>query len=374
MVKVDVFSGFLGAGKTTLIRKLLKEAYKGEKLVLVENEFGDVSVDGNFVKDSEAQLDVTELYSGCVCCSLSDDFDKQMVEIVTEQHPDRILLEPSGVAKLSDIIFNLNTVAEILKVRGAEEICVNALVTAVDARKCAMYLENFGEFYENQVQNASCILLSRTGELDKDVIDECVAALRALNPKATIVTTPWDMLDGLQILKAMEGEESLTAELTALQEEEEHCHHHEHHHHHHGHDEDADEDEDEDEHEHEHHHHHEHDEEDEHEHHHDHDHHHHHHHHGHDADEEFTSWGREGAFSFTKEQIEEKLHRLDAEPDAYGQILRAKGTVASPDGTWVYFDYVPGEISVREGAPCVTGRLCVIGAKIDEEAVEGLFA
>lgn len=362
MAKIDIISGFLGAGKTTLIQKLLKEALKGEKVVLIENEFGEIGIDGGFLKD--AGIEVTEMNSGCICCSLVGDFGSALKEVVTQYNPDRIIIEPSGVGKLSDVIKAVQGVAEDV------ELDLNSFVTVADAKKCKMYMKNFGEFYNNQVEYAGSIILSRTGDVAEDKLNESVALLREHNEKAAIITTPWDELSGEQILKVMEDGNDMVKELL---EEEEICPvcggHHDHEHHHHDHDEECscgcghDHDHD---HDHEHHHH-DHDEEcscgcg------HDHDHHHHHH-----ADEVFTSWGKETPHKFTKEQIEEVLKTL-CETDDYGEILRAKGMVADVNGSWIYFDMVPGEYEIREGEPDYTGRLCVIGTHIDEHRLEELF-
>ncbi len=387
MTKVDIFSGFLGAGKTTLIKKLIKEAYKGEKLVLIENEFGEIGVDGGFMQD--AGIEVTEMNSGCICCSLVGDFGKALEKVVKEYAPDRILIEPSGVGKLSDVITAVRNV-------GSSELQLNGFTTVVDAGKCKMYLKNFGEFFGNQVENASSVILSHTKTAGEKKIAECIELIRALNPTASIVTTDWDSLDGSTILKTMEQTDTLKAELERLEEEVHHHHdddedeheHHYHHHddddececgHHHHHDDDDEcecghhhhDDDDEDEHEH-HHHHHDDDDEDEHEHHHHHDdecgcgHHHHHH-----ADEVFSSFGVETAKKFTKEKITECLKALDS--DEYGTILRAKGIVECECGKWIYFDYVPGEPDVRTGEASTIGKICVIGSKINEEKLAELF-
>ena len=360
--KVDIFSGFLGAGKTTLIKKLVKEAYKGEMLVIIENEFGQIGIDGGFLK--EAGIEITEMNSGCICCSLVGDFGKALAQVKAQYDPDCIFIEPSGVGKLSDVRRAVENVAETC------DIQVNSLVTVADAKKIRMYMKNFGEFYNNQVESAGTIVLSRTQELSEEKLDQAVEMIRSKNDKATIVTTPWDQLTGAQILETMEGSVSLADELMA-EVEEEHHHHHEHgehctcgchdhdheHEHHHDHDE-------------EHEHHHDHDEE--HEHHHDHDHHHHHHHHDHDADEVFTSWGRETHRKYTKDEVAGILEALD-DQETYGLVLRAKGMLPAQDGTWIYFDMVPGERELREGAPEVTGRFCVIGSKLAEDRLAQLF-
>ena len=382
MAKIDIISGFLGAGKTTLIQKLLKEALKGEKVVLIENEFGEIGIDGGFLKD--AGIEVTEMNSGCICCSLVGDFGSALKEVVTQYNPDRIIIEPSGVGKLSDVIKAVQGVAEDV------ELDLNSFVTVADAKKCKMYMKNFGEFYNNQVEYAGSIILSRTGDVAEDKLNESVALLREHNEKAAIITTPWDELSGEQILKVMEDGNDMVKELL---EEEEICPvcggHHDHEHHHHDHDEECscgcghDHDHD---HDHEHHHH-DHDEEcgcghdhahEEHEHHHhDHDHecgcgHDHHDHHHHHADEVFTSWGRETIKKYTKENLEKMLEALSAS-DEYGIILRAKGMLPAEDGTWIYFDMVPEETEIREGAPEYTGRLCVIGSKLNEDKLAELF-
>ena len=375
MTKVDIFSGFLGAGKTTLIKKLIAEAYQGQQLVLIENEFGEIGIDGGFMAD--AGIQVNELNSGCICCSLVGDFAIALKQVVEKYHPDRILIEPSGVGKLSDII------RAVADVEGME---VNSATAIADANKCKMYIKNFGEFYDDQIKHAGAIVLSRTDGISQDKLDSVLALLRERNPEAVIITTPWNQLDGKQIVEAIERTDTLEKaleELAKMPHEE-----HEHHHHHHDHD-DEDEhehhhDHDEDE-EHEHHHHHEHDhDEEEHEHHHEHDHeheehehhhHHHHHHHDgddHDADEIFQSWGVETAKKFTEEEIKSILSALDDE-EKYGAVLRAKGIVDASDGQWIHFDHVPGEADVRRGAAGVTGRLCVIGADLKESALRELF-
>ena len=393
MTKVDVFSGFLGAGKTTLIKKLIAEAYAGEKLVLIENEFGEIGVDGGFLRD--AGIEVTEMNSGCICCSLTGDFRAALHEVCERYAPDRILIEPSGVGKLSDIVNAVEQASD-------GELAINALCTVVDAGKCKMYMRNFGEFFNNQVESAGCIILSRTAGIKEEKLAECVALLRGKNPGAVVITTPWDELSGAQILDAMEKRDTLTAALESIEreheedeDEHEHHHHHDHEHHHHF-DENGncscgchhDGDEDDDGHEHEHHHH-DHDEHDhEHEcghdhehHHHDHDEHdhdhecgcgHHHHHHGHDADEVFTSWGMETAKKFTEDGLRAALTALEDEAK-YGAVLRAKGIVAASEGEWIHFDYTPGEINIRRGSAGVTGRLCVIGHELHEDAVAELF-
>ena len=425
MTKIDIFSGFLGAGKTTLIKKLLKEAYAGEKLVLIENEFGEIGIDGGFMQD--AGIQVTEMNSGCICCSLVGDFGKALKKVLEEYHPDRILIEPSGVGKLSDIIRAVQGVAD-------EDVLLNGFTTVADVKKCKMYMKNFGEFFNDQIENAGCIVLSHTQDASDAKIAEAVALLQEHNATATIVTTPWDALDGKQLLAAMERRDTIEEELARLEKEA-----HEHHHHHHDHDECDDPDccchhhHDEDEHEHEHHHHHHHDhdecddpdccchhhhDEDEHEHehhhhHHDHDecddpdccchhhhgedeheHEHHHHHHDHDecddpdcschhhdehghhhhhhADEVFVSWGVETTKKFTEGELEEILDSL-LEEKTYGTILRAKGIVDGADGEWIHFDYIPGEADVRRGSAGIIGRLCVIGSHINKHALADLF-
>ena len=400
MTKVDVFSGFLGAGKTTLIKKLIAEAYVGEKLVLIENEFGEIGVDGGFMQD--AGIEVTEMNSGCICCSLTGDFRAALHEVCERYAPDRILIEPSGVGKLSDIVTAVEQASD-------GELTINALCTVVDAGKCKMYMRNFGEFFNNQVESAGCIILSRTAGIKEEKLAECVALLREKNPGAVIITTPWDELSGAQILDAMEKRDTLTAALESIEreheedeDEHEHHHHHDHEHeeheHHHHFDENGncscgchhDDDEDDVGHEHEHHHHdhdeHEHEHEcgcgHDHEHHHhehdehDHDHEcgcgHHHHHHGHDADEVFTSWGMETAKKFTEDGLRAALAALEDEAK-YGAVLRAKGIVAASEGEWIHFDYTPGEINIRRGSAGVTGRLCVIGHELHEDAVAELF-
>ena len=368
MTKIDIVSGFLGAGKTTLIKKLLAEAFPGEKLVLIENEFGEISIDGGFLKESGVQI--SEMAAGCICCSLVGDFHQALKDVQAQFHPDRILIEPSGVGKLSDVIVAVeNTAAE------TDDMKLNSFVTVADATKVKVYMKNFGEFYNNQIESAGTIVLSRTQKLSQEKLEAAVAMLREKNPDAAILTTPWDQLDGKTILSAME-KVSLAEELLAKMREEhaaeeaEHAHeHHEHdhdHEHHHEHD-----------HEHEHEHHHEHDHDHDHEHHHDHDHecddpncscHHHHHH----ADEVFASWGRETPKTFARADIDRILTALDS--GDYGRILRAKGIVAGSDGAWIEFDYVPEEHEVREGHPDYTGRLCVIGAELNEAKLAELFA
>ena len=399
MTKIDIISGFLGAGKTTLIKKLLKEALNGQKVVLIENEFGEIGIDGGFLKD--AGIQITEMNSGCICCSLVGDFGAALKKVVEQYHPDRIIIEPSGVGKLSDVI------AAVMNVAGEIELSLNSFVTVADATKCKMYMKNFGEFYNNQVESANTIILSRTQGMKEEKLAQAVSMIQEKNAKAKIITTPWDELTGEQILAVMEQGHSLAEELMEeamkLHEEEEHEHHHHHHddddddccchdhdhehhhdddedeheHHHHHHDHDDDEDE------HEHHHHHDHDDDDDHDHehhHHDHDEHgeecscgcHDHHHHHHHADEVFTSWGKETPRKYTKEELDEILAQLSEETE-FGIILRAKGMLPAADGTWLYFDLVPGEYEIRNGAPDYTGRLCVIGSKLDTDKLEKLF-
>ena len=388
MLKIDIISGFLGAGKTTLIKKLLSSALKGQKIVLIENEFGDIGIDGGFLK--EAGIQINEMNSGCICCSLVGDFKKALNKVYTEYAPDRILIEPSGVGKLSDVL------KAVLSAQLPDSE-VSSLTTVVDAKKCKMYLKNFGEFYKNQIEEAKCIILSHTTGIDKEKLEFCLDTVRSLNPDAVVVTTPWEELSGEKLFEAMNNVSSLQAELERLQKEEDICpvcghhhHHGEHEHHHEG--ECCHHDHDEHEHHHEgecchhghdeHEHHHEgeccHHDHDEHEHHHDgecchHDHegHHHHHHHGHDADEVFSSWGRETVNVYTKEQIKDILTALDS--GDYGTVLRAKGIVAGEDGKWIHYDFVPGEPDVRTGSSEVIGRICVIGCKLDEEKLAKLF-
>ena len=349
MTKITIFSGFLGAGKTTLIKKLINEGYKGEKLVLIENEFGQIGIDGGFLKD--AGLEITEMNSGCICCSLVGDFGKALVKVLDEFHPDRILIEPSGVGKLSDVI---NAVRNI----DAHDVELDGFTTVVDAKKCKMYHKNFGEFFNNQIEYASCVILSHTAGLSQEKLGEAVELIRGLNKEAPVVTTEWDELTGGQLVDAMTQKNTLSDELKALLDEANH--HHEHHHHH---------DHDDDEHDHEHEHHHDHGPDctcgchD-----HDHDHEHHHHH----ADEVFTSWGAETPRPYTVEAITAALEALSDEA-TYGIVLRAKGIVAGEDGQWIHFDYVPGVPDVRHGSAETTGRLCVIGSKLNEEAVAKLF-
>lgn len=370
MTKITIFSGFLGAGKTTLIKKLIKEGYNNEKLVLIENEFGQIGIDGGFLKD--AGIEITEMNSGCICCSLVGDFGKALVKVLDEYKPDRILIEPSGVGKLSDVI---NAVKNI----DAHDVELDGFTTVVDAKKCKMYQKNFGEFFNNQITYASCIILSHTAGLSQEKLNETVSLVRQFNSSAPVVTTDWDELTGEQIVNAMTQKNTLDNELKELLEHEqhEHCHHdhdhdeHEHCHHDHDHDEHehCHHDHDHDEHEHCHHDH----DHDEHEHccHHDHDHEHEHHHHHH-ADDVFTSWGAETPRPYTVEAITVALESL-ADEEKYGVVLRAKGIVAGEDGQWIHFDYIPGVPDVRYGSAETTGRLCVIGSKLNEDAVKKLF-
>ena len=373
MAKIDIISGFLGAGKTTLIKKLIREVFQGQQVVLIENEFGEIGIDGGFLK--EAGINITEMNSGCICCSLVGDFAEALRQVVEQFHPDHILIEPSGVGKLSDV-------RRAVENTGKEaDLEIGSLVTVVDVKKARMYMKNFGEFYNNQIASAGTIILSRTQDVSDEKLKEITALIREKNPDAIVVTTPWDDLDGKTIHDAMEQSLSLADQL--LMEEESHHHHHhddededehEHHHHHHHEDEHDHHDDDEDE----HHHHH---DEDEHEHHHHHDddedgheHHHHHHHHGHDADEIFQSWGAETVKKFSKMEIQEILDKLSASTEnEYGVILRAKGMVPAEGGSWIHFDMVPEETEVREGPADYTGRLCVIGAGLKDEKIEELF-
>ncbi|MDC7294176.1 GTP-binding protein [Butyrivibrio sp. DSM 10294] len=423
MTKIDIISGFLGAGKTTLIKKLLKEALAGTKVVLIENEFGEIGIDGGFLK--EAGIEITEMNSGCICCSLVGDFETSLKQVMEQYAPERILIEPSGVGKLSDVMRAIQNIAD-----GSADMELNSAVTVVDVSKAKVYIKNFGEFFINQIENAGTIILTRTDKADQAKIETAVELIRQHNPKATIITTPLDQITGKEILDTFEGNNDLEAELLKLvmEEQEEHHHHHHHgahktvaedgsvvysahhdhdedecddeecscHHHHHDHDDDDDEhehehhhhhhDDDDDEHEHEHHHHHhDHDDDDdehEHEHHHhhhdddddehEHEHEHHHHDHDHAAHDVFTSWGMETPLKYTAEEIESMLARLEDE-ETYGIVLRTKGVVPSTDGSWIEFDYVPGEADVRKGAADVTGKFCVIGSKLKEENLEKLF-
>ncbi len=387
MTKIDIVSGFLGAGKTTLIKKLLAEAFPGEKLVLIENEFGEISIDGGFLKDSGVQI--SEMSSGCICCSLVGDFNKALKDVHEQFHPDRILIEPSGVGKLSDVIVAVeNTVKDV------PDMKLNSFVTVADATKVKIYMKNFGEFYNNQIESAGTIILSRTQRLSQEKLEAAVALLREKNPNAAILTTPWDQLDGMTILSAIEKvslADELLAHMRAEHEADEAEHEHEHHHHHHDEDEDEhdhcchhhdhdDDDDDDDDHDHEHccHHHHDEDE-------HDHDHHHHHHggeecddphcgchHHHHHADEVFTSWGTETVKAYSEAELEHILTALDS--GEYGAILRAKGIVAAADGgQWLHYDFVPEEHQVRRGPADYTGRICVIGSQLKEDKLSQLF-
>ncbi len=436
MTKIDIISGFLGAGKTTLIKKLLKEALNGTKVVLIENEFGEIGIDGGFLK--EAGIEITEMNSGCICCSLVGDFETSLKQVMEQYAPERILIEPSGVGKLSDVMRAIQNIAE-----GSSDMELNSAVTVVDVSKAKVYIKNFGEFFINQIENAGTIILTRTDKADQKKIEDAVELIRQHNDKATIITTPLDQITGKEILDTFEGNNDLEAELLRqVMEEEEHHHHHHHehgshkvvnedgsvvykahhhedgeecddeecscHHHHHDHDEDEHEhehhhhhDHDEDEHEHDHHHHHDHDEDEhEHEHHHHHDHdedeheHEHHHHHDHDEDEHehehehhhhhdhddhdhaahdvFTSWGMETPLKYTKDEIEKMLGQLEDE-ERFGIVLRTKGVVPTADGQWIEFDYVPGEADVRDGAADVTGKFCVIGSQLKEDNLEKLF-
>ena len=396
MTKIDIISGFLGAGKTTFIKKLLKEAIAGEKVVLIENEFGEIGIDGGFLKDSG--IEIREMNSGCICCSLVGDFGRSLNEVLTKYTPDRVIIEPSGVGKLSDVM------KAVCDVAGEIDVVLNGSVTVVDAQKCKMYMKNFGEFFNNQIESAGTIVLSRTDVADADKVAQCVEMIREKNPKAAIVTTPIDKLTGEQLLEIIEKPTDDMAEKLLEEVKEGHHHHHDddeecccgHHHHHDDDDDDEHEhhhhhdDDDEDEHEHHHHHddeeecccghhhHHDHDDEDddEHEHHHHHDGEcgcgHHHHHHDHDADEVFTSWGLETNRTITKEKLESLLQEL-AHSEKYGQVLRAKGMLPDADGTWYYFDLVPEETEVRTGAPIYTGKVCVIGSNLKEDELKAAF-
>lgn len=393
MTKIDIVSGFLGAGKTTLIKKLLNEALKDSKVVLIENEFGEIGIDGGFLKD--AGIEIKEMNSGCICCSLVGDFGTSLKEVMKTYQPERILIEPSGVGKLSDVMKAVQDVID------EHEVVLNSAVAVVDASKCKMYIKNFGEFFINQIEHAGTIILSRTGNISEDKLKKAVELIREHNTKATIITTPWDALDGKDILATIEGATDLEAELMAeLKEQREHDHEHEHHHHdhdgeccHHDHDHHHDDDDDHEKHEHHHHDHDEHDHE-EHEHHHDHDdhdhdeheHHHEHgedctcgchdhdhdHHHHHHADEVFGSWGMETPDQYSKEDLEKILAALE-DDDKYGMVLRAKGMVPCTEGGFIYFDYVPEESNIRPGKPDVTGKFCVIGSKLKEDALKELF-
>jgi len=410
MTKIDIFSGFLGAGKTTLIKKLIADGFNGEKLVLIENEFGEIGIDGAFLQ--EAGIEITEMNSGCICCSLVGDFSKALKKVLDEFHPDRILIEPSGVGKLSDV---KRAVSGVL----TDDVVINSCIAVVDAKKARVYRKNFGEFYVNQIEAADCVILSRSQDVSEERLKEVLDMVRELNPEATVVAAPWDSLAGADLVKAIESRDTLKAHMEALKAEQHHhhdedecddpeceCHHHHHHddddedeehehHHHHHHDDDEDEehehchhhhhhdDDDDEEHEHHHHHHHDEDECDDpececHHHHHDdedeeHEHHHHHHHHGHDADEVFSSWGVETMHRFTEDEIRNKIAKLD-DTATYGTVLRAKGVVPAADGEkWIHFDHVPGEVEIRRGPAGVIGRLCVIGSKMNEDALKALF-
>jgi len=400
MTKITIFSGFLGAGKTTLIKKLIAEGYKGEKLVLIENEFGQIGIDGGFLQD--AGVEITEMNSGCICCSLVGDFGKALKQVLETYKPDRILIEPSGVGKLSDVIKAVQNI-------DAHDVVLDGFTTVVDANKCRMYQKNFGEFFNNQITYASCLILSHTAGVSQERLDDVIARLRALNDKAPIVTTEWDQLTGEQLTDAMTQKNTLDDELKALLEQEHEHHHHHHHdddddeheHHHHDHDDEHEHHHHDHDDEHEHHHHdhddehehHHHDHDDEHEHHHhdhndEHEHHHHdhdhgegctcgchdhdHEHHHHHADEVFQSWGRETTKKYTQEEIKAALEALEDEKK-YGLVLRAKGIVEGTDGSWIHYDYVPGVPDVRTGSASTIGRLCVIGAELKEDAVAELF-
>ena len=407
MTKIDIISGFLGAGKTTLIKKLLKEALAGTKVVLIENEFGEIGIDGGFLK--EAGIEITEMNSGCICCSLVGDFETSLKQVMEQYAPERILIEPSGVGKLSDVMRAIQNIADT-----SDEMELNSAVTVVDVSKAKVYIKNFGEFFINQIENAGTIILTRTDKADQKKIEEAVELIRKHNEKATIITTPLNEITGKEILDTFEGNNDLEAELLKLVMEQEQEHHHHHHHHgshktvaedgsvvysahhddddddecccHHHHDDDDEEhecchhhDHDEDEHEHEHHHHHDHDEDEhehEHEHHHHHDHDHdeeeHDHHHHHDAADVFISWGMETPLKYTEDEIKGMLAQLE-DDERFGIVLRTKGVVPSTDGSWIEFDYVPGEADVRKGAADVTGKFCVIGSELKEENLEKLF-
>lgn len=361
MTKIDIFSGFLGAGKTTLIKKLIQEAFQGEKLVLIENEFGEIGIDGGFMKD--AGINVTEMNSGCICCSLVGDFGTALQEVLEQYSPDRIIIEPSGVGKLSDVI---KAVAGVMETR--DDVQMNGYVTVADATKCKMYMKNFGEFYNNQIESAKTIVLSRTGNISEEKLDTALALIREKNDKASIITTPWEEIDGKQILGAIEQSNSLEVELLEEEDVCPECGHHHHHHHDHDHEE----------------HHHEHGHEC-HENHQDHDHHHHegecccgHHHHDHEhehhhADDVFTSMGMESAHKYSEKELTEILQKLSAEDNGFGNILRAKGIVPADEGQWFHFDLVPGEYEIRRGSADYTGRMCVIGAELKENEIKQLF-
>ena len=372
MTKIDIVSGFLGAGKTTLIKKLLAEALSGTQTVLIENEFGEIGIDGGFLKD--AGIEIREMNSGCICCSLVGDFGEALKDVLKQYHPDRIIIEPSGVGKLSDV---MKAVSDAM---ADQDVELNSAVAVVDAKKAKMYAKNFGEFFINQIEHAGTVVLSRTGDISDEKLKECVDLIREHNSRATVITTVWDELQGSSILETIEGASDLEADLMkeAIRVAEEHEREHHHHHHYdengvcscgHHHDDDDDEDEDEHEHEHHHHHHDHDDDEDEHEHHHhhhDHDHHDHHH-----ADDIFDSWGYETPSKYSTDEIDHILDELDS--GKYGAVLRAKGMVPNTDGGWIYFDYVPGEKNIRAGQPDVTGKFCVIGAELDEDGLKGLI-
>ncbi|WP_454941997.1 CobW family GTP-binding protein [Evtepia sp.] len=380
MTKIDIFSGFLGAGKTTLIKKLIQEAYQGEKLVLIENEFGEIGIDGGFLKD--AGVEITEMNSGCICCSLVGDFGQALEQVLFQFHPDRILIEPSGVGKLSDVIGAVQRLDN-------HDIALNAFVTVADATKCKIYMKNFGEFYNNQIEHAATIVLSRTSGMKEDKLLAAVNLLREHNASAPIITTPWEELSGQQILETMENKDTLKEELARLAAEQaahdeahhhDHDHEHEHEHEHEGHDHDHEHEHEHEGHDHDHDHEHEHEghDHDHEEHSHGHIHHHHHHHHedgcscDHDADEIFESWGVETPRKYSEEEITGALAGLD-EGERYGIVLRAKGIVACTDGSWIHFDYVPGEQNIRRGPAGITGRLCVIGSELKEHDLDHLF-
>ncbi|WNV59042.1 GTP-binding protein [Oscillospiraceae bacterium NTUH-002-81] len=384
MTKIDIISGFLGAGKTTLIRKLLDEALKGQKIVLIENEFGEIGIDGGFLKDAGVQI--TEMNSGCICCSLVGDFGTALQDVLKQFAPDRIIIEPSGVGKLSDVM------KAVLKVADEADIELSTYTAVADAMKCKMFMKNFGEFYNNQIESAKCIVLSRTQKLSEKKLDEVVAMIREKNPEATIVTTPWDDISGAQIMDAMEKKNDFVMQLMEEEEHDhDHCgcdHDHDHEHHHHDHDHDHEEHDHHDhDHDHEEHDHHDHDHDHEEHDHHDHEHHEHHydehgncscghHHHDHEghhhADDVFTSWGTETHHKYTDDEVQEVLERM-ANSQEFGMVLRAKGMIQATDGTWIYFDLVPGEYEIRKGEPEVTGRLCVIGTELKTEEIERAF-
>ena len=390
MTKIDIISGFLGAGKTTFIKKMIDEVFHGQKIVLIENEFGEVGIDGGFLKDSGIQI--SEMNSGCICCSLVGDFGKNLNEVITKYHPDRILIEPSGVGKLSDVM------KSVIDIEKEQDVKLNALVTVVNSLKASKQMKAFGEFFNNQIEFATTVILSRTQNATPEQLEFCVKQIQNLNPKAAVITTDWDKISGEQILKAMEGQDTLEMELLAEERHAKEAEEHEHEHHHHDHDhEEHEHHHDHDHEEHEHHHDHDHEEHDHHDHdheehdHHDHDHeehdhhhehgenctcgchdHDHEHHHHHHADDVFTSWGRETPHKYEKSVIENALKKF-VDTEEYGVILRAKGMVESTDGSWIYFDMVSGEYELREGEPDYTGRLCVIGTDLKEDKLEELF-